>query len=71
MAAIAIDAQYAALLVFRARSVLDFLLNGSPEKALRMGRMENVNISAMLSKSQNYMYIYICSSLITKSILDL
>lgn len=38
LTAVAIDAQNAALLVLGARTILDLLLDGAPEEALRVGR---------------------------------
>lgn len=40
LTAVAIDAQNAALLVLRARAILDFLLDGAPEEALHNNKMK-------------------------------
>ena len=45
LAAVAVDPQYAALLVLGARPVLDFLLDAAPEEALRRRRITKALVS--------------------------
>lgn len=51
LTAVAIDAQNAALLVLRARTILDFLLDGAPEEALCQDQRKNKHIHVSQTKS--------------------